>query len=145
MRQFFRFIWGDKPYQFTCLPQGLASTPRLFTKLTKPALAHLRARGLTIVCYIDDCIIISPSAKQLERDIATAVSLFDNFGLTIHSAKSHLQPATSIEFLGFQLDSMAMSISLPVAKKNKILGLANDILKRTPLFLLELWPNSLAM
>ena len=40
-RRWLRFIWADKHYQFTCLPQGLTSAPRTFTKLLKPQLQQM--------------------------------------------------------------------------------------------------------
>ena len=131
IRRFFRFIWAGHCYQFTCLPQGLASAPRLFTKLTKPVLAHLRARGLNIICYIDDCILMSPSLDQLKNDVAYAAAFFDSLGLTIHIAKSNLCPTTTIEFLGFLIDSISMTVTLTQGKKTKIQGLAQDILRKT--------------
>ena len=36
-QKYLKFEWGGKLYQFTCFPNGLASCPRKFTKLTKPA------------------------------------------------------------------------------------------------------------
>ena len=32
----FRVWWNSRPYEFTCLPFGLSSAPRTFTKLLKP-------------------------------------------------------------------------------------------------------------
>lgn len=32
-RKYLRFIWDDRMYEFTCLPFGLCSAPRTFTKL----------------------------------------------------------------------------------------------------------------
>ena len=32
-QKYLKFMWRDKLYQFTCLPNGLASAPRIFTKL----------------------------------------------------------------------------------------------------------------
>ena len=39
--------WKGKYYQFTCLPNGLSSAPRIFTKILKPVYARLRSIGHT--------------------------------------------------------------------------------------------------
>ena len=39
------FLWKGKYYQFTCLPNGLSSAPRTFTKILKPVYARLRSIG----------------------------------------------------------------------------------------------------
>ena len=46
-RKFFMFQWKGEYYQFTCLPNGLSSAPRIFTKILKPVYAHLRSIGRT--------------------------------------------------------------------------------------------------
>ena len=43
-RKYLRFLWRGKLYQYTCLPNGLSSAPRLFTKLLKPVYALLRSQ-----------------------------------------------------------------------------------------------------
>lgn len=54
-----RFEWQGRKYQFVCLPFGLASAPRTFTKLLKPVVAFLRERGIRLVCYLDDFLILN--------------------------------------------------------------------------------------
>ena len=44
-RRLLRFICRGKAYQFCSLPFGLATAPRVFTKVTKPALSALRAES----------------------------------------------------------------------------------------------------
>ena len=34
-QQYLSFCWDGKTYNFTCLPNGLSSAPRIFTKLMK--------------------------------------------------------------------------------------------------------------
>ena len=41
-RKYLRFFWEDCCYQFCALTRGLSSSPRVFTKLLKPAYATLR-------------------------------------------------------------------------------------------------------
>ena len=41
-RKFLRFLWEEQIYEFRCLPFGLSSAPRVFTKLLKPVMALLR-------------------------------------------------------------------------------------------------------
>ena len=44
-RTFLRFMWEGEKYQYTCLPNGLATTPRIFTKNMKPVFSTLRKQG----------------------------------------------------------------------------------------------------
>ena len=48
-RVYLRFLWKGKLYQFTCLPFGLASSPRIFTKCLKPLLVYLWALGVRLL------------------------------------------------------------------------------------------------
>ena len=41
-QRYLKFYFRGKFYQFTCLPNGLCSGPRKFTKLLKPPLSYLR-------------------------------------------------------------------------------------------------------
>ena len=45
-RKYLRFQWEDQLYEFWCLPFGLYSTPRIFTKLLKPVMALVRIHGV---------------------------------------------------------------------------------------------------
>ena len=63
-QQFLRFQWQQKVYQYTALPFGLASAPRVFTKLMKPALACLRSRGVRLIAYLDDLLIIGKTSGE---------------------------------------------------------------------------------
>jgi len=40
-RKYLRFIWKNQLFQYTCLPNGLSSAPRIFTKILKPVHASL--------------------------------------------------------------------------------------------------------
>ena len=53
-RCYLRFEWNDQLFQFTAVPNGLSSGPRIFTKLLKPVYAVLREMGHVISGYIDD-------------------------------------------------------------------------------------------
>lgn len=138
LRHMFKFLWKGKVYQFTCLPQGFAPAPRIFTKLLKPVLAHLRSRGVQVICYIDDCLFIAQCPTTLRTALNYAMSLFDSLGLTIHPAKSVFQPTQTIEFLGFQLNSVTRLVSLTVRKQDKISGMAKSLAEKSQITILEL-------
>ena len=58
-RKYLRFVWNDQLYKFQCLPFGLCSAPRVFTKLLKPVLARLHHQGVRLVIYLDDMLVMS--------------------------------------------------------------------------------------
>ena len=53
-QKYLKFVANGVLYQYTCLPNGLASAPRIFTKLMKPVYSTLRSMGQIISGYIDD-------------------------------------------------------------------------------------------
>jgi len=63
-RKFLRFLWKGVRYQYTCLPNGLSSCPRVFTKLLKPPLKRLRKLGHIIASYIDDLFLQGKTFDQ---------------------------------------------------------------------------------
>ena len=57
-QKFLKSSLHGKLSKFTCLPNGLCSGPRKFTKLLKPPLAKLKLDYIKIAAYIDDLIIL---------------------------------------------------------------------------------------
>ena len=45
-QKYLRFSWKGQTFQFTCLPFGLSTAPRIFTKLLRPVVGLLRSRGV---------------------------------------------------------------------------------------------------
>lgn len=127
-RKWLRFVWQDVLFQFTCMPQGYTAAPRIFTKLLKPVLAHLRMLGITVICYIDDCLFISDSVSTLIANLNYAIHLFDNLGLTINLGKLVLEPTHSIEFLGFVIDSRELTVQLTAKRQKRIQQLGRRLL-----------------
>ena len=44
------------------IPFGLATVPRVFTKILRPLVARMRMTGLCIIVYLDDILFIAQSA-----------------------------------------------------------------------------------
>ena len=54
-QKFLKFFWNDQLYEFTALPMGLSSSPRILTKVMKPVLAKLRQKGYINSGFISIC------------------------------------------------------------------------------------------
>ena len=111
-RQLLKFEWEGNYFHFTCLPNGLASAPRLFTKVLKPVFANLRAQGHFCMGHIDDSFLLGYSYATCEENIVQTVNMFLKLGFVIHPTKSVLVPTQELEFLGFILNSVSMTIRL---------------------------------
>ena len=66
-RKYLRFVWKGTTYEFQCLPFGLSSAPRVFTKLLKPVMALLRKRGIRSLIFLDDMLLMAESREELEQ------------------------------------------------------------------------------
>ena len=99
------------PRQFICLPIGLSSAPRVFTKVLKPFVLSIRNKGIRLVIYLDDMAIISSSSELSSQEAAIVVQILESLGFIISKEKSVLIPSQKI---------VATTVSLPDEKLNKL-------------------------
>ena len=63
-RKFLCFTWKGILYDFSCLPNGLSSAPRKFTKIFKVPLTYLHKLGHISLGYLDDFYLQGQSDKK---------------------------------------------------------------------------------
>lgn len=119
-QKFLRFQWRETFYQYTCLPNGITSAPRIFTKLMKPVYSTLRQYGHKNVAYIDDSLLIADTPLECTNNVKDTVCLLQNLGFFIHEKKSVFIPTQMITFLGNVIDSVSMTVTLPKEKVDHI-------------------------
>jgi len=127
--QFFLcFMWNNIIYRYTCIPFGLSTAPRLFTKLFKPVLGKLRSKGYSSVGYIDDFLLLGNSEMDCLNNLKRTKALFTKLGWLINEKKTVL-PCQQVTYLGFVFNSIQMTIALKPKKQAMIITLANHVLK----------------
>ena len=137
-QSFLTFQWEQKWYKFTCLPFGLSSAPRVFTKLMKSVVGFLRQVGCRLIICLDDLLILHQDRVQLEQIIPSICQLFDSLGLIVNHKKSILEPTQKLEFLGFEILSQSMLLSIPQEKMRKIQQDARRLLAQTSVSVREI-------
>ena len=122
-QKYLHFLWKGSMLEFACLPFGLATAPRVFTKLMKPVIALLRQRGFRLIIYLDNILLMAESHHLALFQAASTLNLLESLGFLFNYKKYHLIPAQQLEFLGVLVDTRDLSLYLPGEKKcQNILG-----------------------
>ncbi len=137
-RKFLLFIWEEQHYEFQCLPFGLASAPRVFTKLLKPVMATLRRQGIRCIIYIDDLLLLSQSRVELDSATRAVLGLLTYLGFVINWGKSVLEPQRRLHFLGFLVNSIDLTLTLPTDKLERIQKECQDTLRAPSILVRQL-------
>lgn len=133
-QKFFRFQFEGQVYQYTVLPNGFSPGPRKFTKLLKPIFAKLRKDFLILLAaYIDDLLILGLSIQECFNNLKHVIHSLTELGFCINVDKSIFMPSQVMEFLGFIIDSRAMTIELTAEKKSKLISFCNEVLSSASL------------
>ena len=106
-----RFVVNKQVYQFTCLPFGLAISPREFTKLLRPVVVLLRQRGVKLHVYLDDWLIRADTPKQAQLHAQTTISVLQFLGWIINYEKSDLTPSQDFQFIGMQFNTRQFTVA----------------------------------
>ena len=133
-QRYLAFLWDGKCYVYCVLPFGLGPAPRVFTKITKPILVHIR-QNLVIRCvmYSDDILIFGRTKTDCLQKANKVMTVLQELGFTINIKKSILEPTQQIEFLGLILDSIQMKVFLPEPKVLDLIESCQAILSVTSL------------
>ncbi len=127
-QNFLKFEWKGQLYKYTAFPNGLACCPRLFTKLLKPVMAQLHRWGFISTIFIDDTLLMGDSELECVQNVKASLCLFEKLGFVIHPEKSVLAPTHVITYLGFEINSVDMTVTLMREKKEKIFNTAASLL-----------------
>ena len=113
-------------------------TYTLFTKILKPIYAHLHSVSHVSTEHIDNSFLVGYTRSACEQNIQDTVKCFDSLGFVIHPEKSVLIPTQELEFLGFLLNSISMTIRLPPLKAAHVKSVCDNLLLKTKVTIREL-------
>ena len=128
-RKLLRFIYNGRKYQYTSLPNGLSSGPRKFTKLIKALFKKLRERNFQNSSYIDDSFLIEKTKQECLENVIQTVKISRQAGFVVHPDKSQFIPVQILEYLGFILNTINMTVRLTKEKVVAIKDFISVIIK----------------
>jgi len=131
---YFGFEWREFWFVCTTLPFGWKVSPYIYHTTGLAVSGFLREQGVPCSLYIDDrlngelltkcrpwSVLYSNKPEELRAKAAKAaifivLSILLELGYTIGISKSVLCPTTSLEYLGFVIDSKKQSFMIPQRK-----------------------------
>ena len=123
-RKLLRFMSEGTVYQFKALCFGLSTAPQVFTRVFAAVSAWAHARGIRLLRYLDDWLVLSSSEKKAKESIRELLSLCRTLGIVINEKKSDLVPSQSAKYLGMTIDTGAGKVFPSLAKVEKFLVVA---------------------
>ena len=132
-RKFLRFALRDhqgilRIYQWGVLPFGLATAPRVFTKLLAPIAAHLHLRNKSMYPYMDDIFHAHISRDSVILTQDASERLYLQPGFVINLAKSSLIPSQVMTWLGAWIDTFNGLVRPSLEKVQEITQESADLL-----------------
>ena len=99
---------------------GLRCAPFIFSELSDFVAKTMERLGFTCVAnYLDDFLVFGESFCQCQLAQLTLITLLGDMGFCV-SWKKCATPALCVHYLGIQIDSVNMSLSLPDDKLVKL-------------------------
>ena len=118
-RKLLRFMSEGTVYQFKALCFGLSTAPQVFTRVFAAVSAWVHARGIRLLRYLDDWLVLSSSEKKAKESIRELLSLCRTLGIVINEKKSDLVPSQSAKYLGMTIDTGAGKV-FPSSKSREV-------------------------
>ena len=110
-------------YQFKALCFGLSTAPQVFTRVFAAVSAWAHSRGVRLLRYLDDWLVLSSSEKKARQAVQSLLSLCHTLGIVINE-KSDLVPSQAVKYLGMTIDTDAGKVFPSLARVDKFLSVA---------------------
>ena len=107
---------------------GLSTAPQVFTRVFVAVSSWAHARGIHLLQYLDDWLILSPSERKTRQHVDQLLSLCRSLGIVINTEKSDLSPSKSVEYLGMVIDTVSARAFPTEARIQKFLSLERKFL-----------------
>ena len=129
-RKYCRFMWKGRKFELLTLSFGISIAPFLFDAVMNVAVRELRRRGLRLVYYLDDWLVLHRDPVRCARHAQEAVDLFSSLGFVLHPGKTSSTPSQRFQFLGIEFDTVLNRMRIPRSKERDIRRNAEKILRR---------------
>lgn len=134
----FIFRFEGQLYQFTRMPFGLSTAPRICTELLSVVAYSLQLQGVdALIRYLDDFLFINNDEPSSRLTLELAQRTFDDFGLVVNPDKTE-GPAQRLTFLGIEFDSIACTLSCTHERVQELIGLLTNAIKSSRVLLSDL-------
>ena len=112
------------------LPYGGSSAPGIFHRITQAVWQMMCRRGFNgLVAYLDDFLIINPTREECQLAFDTLIQLLKGLGFQI-SMEKVIPPCQLLVFLGIQIDTNALVLSLPEDKLTETKAIVQSSVSR---------------
>ena len=90
---------------------------------------YLKLKGVRLIIYLDDILVLSISYNQCLIDAQMVVDTLVSLGFMIKAKKSVTIPSQTFFYLGYLWDTLTMTCSLPSEKLDNIKFYCREVLK----------------
>lgn len=110
----------DKLFIDTCLPQGLATSCKIFQSISDSIrwIFMQNNPDCKMFSYLDDFIVLSSTEQRAHTALSYFLELLNYLGFPVSKEKT-VGPSTMMEFLGLGIDSKSLSFYVPHNKREK--------------------------
>ena len=123
------FEWNEEYFcDLFSVPFGARVSSYHMQSVANAIVDILAHRGVKAFMYLDDMILLSSDRDKAMKDFAMARQLLKDLGLpeAVEKAKS---PDTSVKWLGIDIDTANMTLSIPHQKLSEILEQVSKFVK----------------
>ena len=127
-QRYLGFQLAGRYFYCAALPFGLSTAPRVFTKVMRALVAHLRGQGVRCLPYLDDFLFAFNTQKQAKRAATTIDALLLRLGLARNKEKGCWRPTQRLQHLGMIIDSRSMSFEPTPAAEARVREFSSELL-----------------
>ena len=112
--------WDGSFYVETAMPFGARSSSANMQRAANVITRILGKEGVCVRMYLDDLIAVARTKEEADRQYARVQQLFTELGLPEAKGKAQ-PPATRVRWLGIDISSADMTLSIPQDKLSEVL------------------------
>ena len=129
-RKWLRFVSEGTVFQFKVLYFWLSTAPQVFTLVFETVSAWAHSRGVRVLRYLDDWLVLASSEAKARLHVRDLLSLCCSLGVVLNDKKSELTPSQSVEYLGMTIDTVTAQAFPTAARIDRFLSIARKCLAR---------------
>ncbi len=114
----------------TKLPFGASKSPKIFQTLSEAVCSIMWCRfAIRVIAYLDDFLVITRTKQMCAQALRTLIFVLRRLGFDINWKKVD-GPSTILTFLGVEINTERMALSLPAVKCKQFLDLLQQFQTR---------------